>query len=242
MFLPIQPTRTLTADVASQIERMIREGTLVAGQRLPPEHELIETMNVSRTVLREAVAALRAHGLLTSRRGAGVFVAERPPQPPFRIRTDEVAAMPRALELLEFRAGFEVECAGLAALRRTPEQAAAIRAARLAMKAAMQSGQSGVEADAAFHRSIAEAAHNPHFPAFLNYLSTVDLIPRTGLHALPESADYVQLLDDVHLAIEQAIAAGDSNAARDAMRNHFLVGAEHYRRGMAAASSQPPSP
>ena len=229
------PNRTLTADVASQIEKMIRQGSLAAGERLPPEHELIETMNVSRTVLREAVAALRAHGLLTSRRGAGVFVAELPPQPPFRIRTEDVAALPRALELLEFRAGIEVECAGLAAQRRTPEQARAIRAARLEMRDAMKAGHSGAEADAAFHMSIAQAANNQYFPDFLTYLSNFTMIPRTALRAQnteAESQEYAKLLDQVHLAIEKAIVARDPIAAREAMRTHFLVGAEHYRNGI----------
>ena len=236
MFSPVLPARTLTADVASQIERMIREGTLAAGERLPPEHELIESMQVSRTVLREAVAALRAHGLLTSRRGAGVFVAAQPPQPPFRIKAENVAALPHALELLEFRAGIEVECAGLAAQRCTPEQAQAISAARLAMSEAMQAGLSGAEADAAFHMGIAKAARNPYFPDFLNYLSKVMMIPRTQVHVRNAQADnieYARRIDQVHRAIEAAILARDPDAARAAMRTHFLVGAEHYRKGMA---------
>lgn len=98
---------------------MIRDGRLAAGERLPPEHALIALLNVSRTVLREAVSALRAQGLLTSRRGAGVFVTVLPPTPPFRLAIEDLEALPRTLALLEFRAGVEVECAGLAALRRT---------------------------------------------------------------------------------------------------------------------------
>jgi DNA-binding FadR family transcriptional regulator len=232
MFVPILPARTLTADVASQIEKMIQDGRLIAGEKLPPEHELIGTMNVSRTVLREAVSALRAQGLLTSRRGAGVFVAARPPQPPFRIRAEDLAAVPRAIELLEFRAGIEVECAGLAAQRRTDQQARQISAARKAMSLALKAGESGVEADALFHLSIAQASQNPYFADFLTYLTNVSTIPRTQLHGEdPARADkaYAKLIDQVHVAIDKAISAGDATAAREAMRTHFLVAAERYR-------------
>ncbi|SAL24992.1 FadR/GntR family transcriptional regulator [Caballeronia humi] len=233
MFSPVLPARTLTADVASQIEKMIREGHLAAGAKLPPEHELIESLSVSRTVLREAVAALRAQGLLTSRRGAGVFVAELPPQRPFHIRPEDLAALPRALDLLEFRAGIEVECAGLAAQRRTDDQAKSISAARAAMSAELKAGRPGVEADAAFHMSIAQASNNPYFPDFLNYLSNVAMLPRTQLHGNDESEDraYAKLVDKVHVAIEKAIIAGDATAARENMRTHFLVAAQRYRGG-----------
>ncbi len=236
MFPPIIPARTLTANVANQIERMIRDGKLSAGQRLPPEHELIESMNVSRTVLREAVAALRAQGLLTSRRGAGVFVATLPPQPTFRIRAEDIGALPRMLALLEFRAGIEVECAGLAAQRRTEEQVLALKSARSAMKSEMKAGRSGVESDVAFHMCIAQAAHNAYFPDFLIYLNDIAMIPRTQLHERSTeevNPDYARILNDVHLAIENAIAARDPNAAREAMRLHFLIGAQHYRSGIA---------
>lgn len=236
MFPPISPARTLTADVANQIERMIRDGKLLPGQRLPPEHELIESMNISRTVLREAVAALRAQGLLTSRRGAGVFVSSLPPQPTFRIRAEDMSAVPRMLALLEFRAGIEVECAGLAAQRRTDEHLQAMKAARLSMKSDMRAGRSGVESDLAFHMSIAEAAQNFYFPDFLVYLNDVAMIPRAQLHEQSTdevNPDYARIINDVHLAIENAIAARDPNAAREAMRLHFMIGAQHYRSGIS---------
>jgi DNA-binding FadR family transcriptional regulator len=234
MFSPIMPARTLTADVASQIEKMISDGRLNPGAKLPPEHELIESLNVSRTVLREAVAALRAQGLLTSRRGAGVFVAELPPQPPFRIRQEDLAALPRALDLLEFRAGIEVECAGLAAERRTAEQAKAVSAARVAMSQALRSGLGGVEADSAFHMAIARASNNPYFPDFLTYLSGVTMMPRAQLHGEDtgrHDKEYAKLVDQAHVAIEKAIVARDATAAREAMRTHFMIAAERYRKG-----------
>ena len=235
MFPPIIPARTLTADVASQIERMIRDGTLSPGQRLPPEHELIASMSVSRTVLREAVSALRAQGLLTSRRGAGVFVSALPPQPTFRIRAEDSAALPRMLALLEFRAGIEVECAGLAAQRRTQDQVLALKSARMAMTSEMKSGRSGAEADASFHMCIAQSAHNTYFPDFLVYLNDIAMIPRTQLHERGSdevNPTYAVMINEVHLAIEKAIVARDSIAAREAMRCHFMIGAEHYRNGI----------
>ena len=56
----------------------IRSGRLAPGARLPTEQELMGAMGVSRTVVREAVAALRAEGLVTTRQGSGAFVAAEP--------------------------------------------------------------------------------------------------------------------------------------------------------------------
>jgi GntR family transcriptional repressor for pyruvate dehydrogenase complex len=62
------------ASVEAMLRRAIAEGRYPVGAKLPTEAALTRDLGVSRTVLREAVAALRAEGLLASRQGAGVFV------------------------------------------------------------------------------------------------------------------------------------------------------------------------
>src|SRR6056297_2187645 len=66
----------LASAVVRQIERLILHGILRPGERLPPERDLAERLGVSRPSLREAVAELQARGLLASRAGSGIYVAD----------------------------------------------------------------------------------------------------------------------------------------------------------------------
>lgn len=70
----------LVAKVSEQLRRSIQAGEITPGTKLPSEARLTESFGVSRTVIREAIAALRADRLVEARQGAGVFVLE--PQPP----------------------------------------------------------------------------------------------------------------------------------------------------------------
>ena len=77
---PIEPLvapARLSDRVADQLTRRIDSGEFAPDQRLPTEQQLSERFGVSRTVVREAVSRLKSMGLLTSRQGAGVFVAPR---------------------------------------------------------------------------------------------------------------------------------------------------------------------
>ena len=66
----------LSSSVVKQIELLILRGILRPGERLPSERELAEKLGVSRPSLREAVSALQERGLLASKAGAGIFVAD----------------------------------------------------------------------------------------------------------------------------------------------------------------------
>lgn len=232
MFTAIAPPRTLTAEVAAKLADMIEAGALLPGQKLPPEHELVGSFGVSRSVLREAVATLRAEGMIRSRRGAGVFVSEAPNRRPFRLAPEDLNAVPKILEMLELRAGVETEAAGLAALRGSTVQKQEIRAALARIRREMYQGDSGVDADFAFHMKIAEATGNPRFPDFLRFLGPL-VIPRRGVRM--ESTEsgrkaYAEILHEEHCAIDHAIRTGDAGAARSAMRRHLAIGAiERYR-------------
>src|SRR4029077_20601313 len=101
------------------VERLgaeILSGRLAPGARLPNEQDLIATTGVSRTVVREAIAALRAEGLVVTRQGAGAFVAEGSRRP-FRIDSADLGSLAEVLGVMELRTGIEVEAAGLDAER-----------------------------------------------------------------------------------------------------------------------------
>src|SRR3546814_13206659 len=72
-FTPLPPSRNLTEELAITLAERIRSGELAPAEKLPTEQEMIAAFGVSRTVVREAIAALRAEGLVESRQGAGVL-------------------------------------------------------------------------------------------------------------------------------------------------------------------------
>src|SRR5690606_10736906 len=88
---------SLSAQTAGRLRAWIAANGLKSGARLPPEHELMVQLDVSRTVLREAVAGLRAQGELTSRRGSGVFVARMADDGHIQIEQAEDEATPTAI-------------------------------------------------------------------------------------------------------------------------------------------------
>ena len=122
----------------ARIAGEIRSGRLAPGARLPTELELMAAMGVSRTVVREAVAALRAEGLVTTRQGSGAFVAADASRVPFRIDPDGLSSIADVLEVMELRLAIEVEAAALAAERITPERLAPIARALRAIEAAIR--------------------------------------------------------------------------------------------------------
>ncbi|HEY9568698.1 MAG TPA: GntR family transcriptional regulator, partial [Thalassobaculum sp.] len=154
----------------------IRSGELAPAEKLPTEQEMIAAFGVSRTVVREAIAALRAEGLVESRQGAGVFVVGDKRRRPFRIESGDAETVGGVLAIMELRRSIEIEAAGLAAERRTGLQLAAIHQAVEAFDAAIGSGDA-VAADFEFHKAICQATGNPYFDSFLEFLGH-HIIPR----------------------------------------------------------------
>src|SRR5579884_4211062 len=118
---PLDAPRRLTAELVARLTADITSGKLPPGSKLPTEQEMIAATGVSRTVIREAVAALRADRLVVTRQGVGAFVADRVRRP-FRVDFDENSQLREVLNVMELRTGVEIEAAGLAAERASAAQ------------------------------------------------------------------------------------------------------------------------
>src|SRR6476659_10392955 len=94
---PLDAPRGLTAELVARLTADITSGKLPPGSRLPTEQEMIAATGVSRTVIREAVAALRSDGLVVTRQGVGAFVASHV-RPPLRIAFDRLLPLRAVLE------------------------------------------------------------------------------------------------------------------------------------------------
>jgi DNA-binding FadR family transcriptional regulator len=233
------PRQSLTSMLVEAVTERIQSGQYKRGDQLPTEKELIEEFGVSRTVVREAIAALRAQGLVTTRQGVGAFVTDGAMRTPFRLESEGLRSIAEVLHVMELRTGVEIEAAGLAAERAQPAHLEEIAAALDAIDRAIGQGELGVIEDFGFHRAIAEATGNPQFPRFLEFLGRY-IIPRQSVRVqAPGERGYLEKIQTEHRAIFEAIRAGSVGSARAAMRRHLLRSRERYRRLAAGAATAP---
>jgi GntR family transcriptional regulator, transcriptional repressor for pyruvate dehydrogenase complex len=229
---PAPKSKSLVFHLSESLRHAIAEGQFPPGSKLPSESRLAEIHGVSRTVVREAISALRADRLVEAQQGAGVFVLNSPalPSMPFFGTLDQ-ERVSSVIELLELRTAVETEAAGLAALRRSPAQEETIFERHSAVRKSLDAGLPTSEADFALHLSIAEATNNARFKAFLSSMGP-SLIPRAAVREGEPQADqaaYIMLIDEEHQRIVSAISGGDEEQARAAMRTHLRGSQERYR-------------
>ena len=234
------PAGTLSDRTARQIEQMIAERGLLPGDRLPTVQELSQRLGVSLSVVREAIASLRAGGLLHTRQGAGIFVAEPSAIDNRGLFFGDLSQISSIVEILELRLAVEVEAAGLAAERLSMAQESRIYEAFQQIEVAMDHGGTCEKEDSLFHIAIAEATNNRRFAEFLTQLGNA-MIPRNRLRPLPASAKeqtaYLTQLQDEHRIILDAISRRDPEDARRAMRNHLSQSRDRYHSMIKARTT-----
>lgn len=217
----LAPTQPLPSRVASILSQEISSGRLKPGDRLPTEHQIAESLGISRNVVREAIAQLRADGLVRARQGAGAFVMEPEERLAIRLDPTELENIEGMEGLFELRALLEGEAARLAAMRRTEEDLAEISAALEDMRGDEKWSEGSIEADLVFHRAIAKATGNSYIHTFVCFIC--DQI-RRSIH-MARYANQIEQLVEVnvgeHVVILDALKAGDPEAARAAMVHHI---------------------
>jgi len=199
------------------------EGHLQPGDRLPTEAALGVSAGVSRTVVREAVASLKAEGLVETRQGAGAFVLSVPKRLP-GVGEIEAATVEDIVAVLELRLAVEVEAASLAANRRDNADLEALETAMAEFSQQRKRTGDTISADIKFHRALALATKNPRFPSFLDYLGEF-AVPRRHLRdrvrTVGVDAEYLDLVQREHHAIYEAIRLKDPSMAAVTMRVHL---------------------
>jgi len=197
---------SLVMQVGESLRRAIASGKYGPGDRLPSEVELTEAHGVSRTVVREAVAALRSDGLVEVRQGAGIFVIA-PEAANASAGKVESARVYSDLEVLEVRTPLEIEAAGLAALRRSPAQEEALFRCHGQVLACIENGETIRDADMRLHLAIADATNNPLFRQSL-LAHGAAIIPQSRVVSETDKAEqdaYRRKIHAEHEAIVMAI-------------------------------------
>ncbi|KQV56905.1 MULTISPECIES: FadR/GntR family transcriptional regulator [unclassified Caulobacter] len=223
--------RSLVDELFDDFAGRIRSGRLTPGERLPTEKVLAQELAVSRTVVREAVARLTAHGLTVPKQGSGVFVADSPRYEAFQVTPEELSALEDVMKLLEMRVAIEAEMAALAAERRGSADIEALYVHLMAMSPDTPTVDETVDADVAFHRALARATGNQYFERFIDFLGLRLVPPRkVYLAGRDEVAhrDYLRGIWKEHEAIYNAVEKGDPEAAGLAARLHMTLSLERH--------------
>ncbi len=211
-----------------QIKQLIASGTVVPGQRLPPERELAERLGVGRNSVREALKILEAVGLVESRVGDGTFITAQTGASIGRTIGLSLAIWGGTIvEILDARRMIEVEATRAAAEKITAQELIDLEIELRQMESSGDQIDAYLTADMNFHRLIGQAAHNTIIAHIISDL--IDLLEEV----LREASAYQLPLQNegtaTHRAVFEAIAHHDGAAAAEAMRHHLDFSTELWQ-------------
>ena len=220
---PLEREPRLYERLVDKILGLISSGAWKPGFRLPPERELSEAFGVSRTVVREAVKALEARGVLESTAGSGVSVRLADFNMVSRSLQTYMQLSNRVdfeIRLNEVRRVLEVEMVALAASRITPEQLTQLHQICRQMREGRNTAKQMAELDFRLHVTLAEATQNDLFKVLL-----APLIHQLRDQIILTWEDFPRPVEEVfdqHEAIVSAVQNGDADGARQAMTKHLM--------------------
>jgi len=227
--------------VVDGIKRMIMDGTLTPGSRLPIEKDLAVQLGVSRSSLREGVRALAVTGVLETRQGDGTYVTALDPGrllSPISFLVD-LNRPENIADLQSVRRVLETEAAGRAALNIREDELAAAEQVLSTMDRLLQhepiDHDAVMDADIVFHRIIAAASRNVTLAALIEALASRTVRGRLWRAINEEGAEPHTHAE--HQAILTALRARDPDAARLRMGVH-LLGVEQYLADQAPVLAQ----
>ena len=201
------------------LRRMIENGEIREGERIPTERVLAERFGVSRTCVREALGALKLSGVIHGRPGAGTYLAKVSPG---GIDRSDLLLVEEGspFEILESRKIIEPAIASLAARKATAADIARLADAMENLRVSAEGAESLTQADRQFHMCMAEATHNRILIRTLGQI--LDLMQRIYYPAVgivgPHDGYY-----DTHNEVFRNVRERDSRGAERAMRAHLMA-------------------
>ncbi|MFC1518587.1 FadR/GntR family transcriptional regulator [Pseudomonadota bacterium] len=209
-------TDRLYVKVAAQLSKLVSDGVILPGDRLPSERELAEKLNVSRPTIREAMIALELSGIVEIRTGSGIFVNQKKAF----ITSEDQGVGP--FEILQIRGIIESEACAIAVQHITDDEIKQLRDTIVEMEEEEKRPDSSEKADWKFHKIIANATQNSAITSIVNWLW--ELRGKSDL-----SAAFAQRLraEGVHPSIQDhndivdALEKRDAEQAKQAMLRHI---------------------
>ncbi len=220
----LKPVRQqkISDQVFEQLKELIFRGKLKPGDQLMPERDMAESMNVSRTTIRNAINRLVTMHLVEHKQGKGTFVAIPNPQKgnPFAeaMSTQDASIY----DLLEVRMGLECIAAALAAERADFTDINAIEQSIFEMEKQIAAGHLGSRADISFHMAIAYATKNPlHIQVMKTFYDYLSHGIMESLQFLYEEPENTHVILNHHKDILTAIVNRDPDNAYKSMHTHI---------------------
>jgi GntR family transcriptional repressor for pyruvate dehydrogenase complex len=229
---PVERRPHLAEHITQSLSAEIASGRLRAGDRLPTEQFLSENFGVSRNVVREAIASLRAQGLIETRQGIGAFVAGPAPavEPLQPIRAQLLEGDNTIRNMFEVRAALESQAAALAALSMTPRKLKLIQDAVERMRYEEAPSAATVNADLDFHRAVAAASGNDYLATMIRTVLEPmrPLIAASFSRQGPMFGNIPHAARGEHEDLVAAFVANDAGAARTIMGQHIVSAASRF--------------
>lgn len=212
-------TRNLYSDVLEDLRRMIANGEIREGERLPTERALADRFGVSRACVREALSALKLAGVVRGKPGAGTYLVKATAK---GIDRSGLLLMEEGspFEILESRKIIEPAIASLAARKATGADVKRLGVALEYLEDAAGDEKSLVFADKQFHMELAEATHNRILVRTLGQI--LDLMERT-YYAEIGNVGRPDGYYDTHSEVFRNVQARDWKGAERAMRAHLVA-------------------
>lgn len=216
-------TKKKYEEICDLLHEKIRNGELKEGDRLDSVEQLAEQLNVSRSAVREALASLKAMGLIEIKQGSGTFVKELPEQLNFQLSAAFQANQQHVPHLLELRKIIEVGIVASAARNRTETDIIKLSELLEKMKHTQGIGELGEQADFEFHHAIAIASQNPLLANLLDQVAglTIEVMRETRKITLFSKQTTLERLYDEHMQIFLAIKQQNPELAELAMYSHL---------------------
>ncbi len=215
------PTGSPVSEVARRMLDLFTSGRVAPGTRLPPERQLAATLEVGRSAVREALAALEILGIVDVRPGSGTYLrGTASALLPQTLRWGLLIGERNTAELLELRSGLEIYVARLAAARADDATLAAIGACLDRMSASLDDLPSFARADFDFHAALGRAADND---ILIEQLDVVRSLLQVYADRAVHDADEARIAIDEHAAVLRALGRRDGHAAASAMAIHMAT-------------------
>ncbi|MCY2974952.1 MAG: FadR/GntR family transcriptional regulator [Planctomycetota bacterium] len=213
-------SRSAVEQVVERITAVIQERKLRSGERLPGEFELVEQLQVSRPVLREALSRLQSLGLVDIQRGRGTFVGDTSSLANcVRLLQTAVTISPQELvSYAELRSAIEVQAVRQAAEKATDEDIAELSGLLKKLDDEELPYAEALQIDFRFHRKLIEIAGNP---LMQNLMEVIYEFVLAQMVRTTPSQRVNQLGRKLHKAILKAVREHDPDAAESAMRKHM---------------------
>ena len=200
--------------ITIKIINLIENGQYQVGDRLPTEREMVKTIGVSRSSLRESLKGLKSLGILQSRQGSGIYLSAVPSA---MVSSVLVIQKEKIMEMLQIREALEMKAFDLIPESKLPELAKKLKAELDYLETRPQNTEEFKNHDIRFHGLIRAASENELLCSICDDVTNVFFDDRNIL--MKDAKMFKRSFDD-HLSIYQGIFEGDREKAKSAARTH----------------------